>query len=150
MDWTALDFVVATALVASVFIIYTLAVRKTENTAYRAAVGIALAAAFFLVWVNGAVGIIGDENNDANMMYAGVLAVAIAGAIIARFQPHGMARALYASAIAQALVPAVTLFAGLSPVRLILSWDVLFLTVFLAALWIVSARLFHRAARSQP
>ena len=38
--------------------------RKTGDAAYRTAVGVALAAAFLLIWVNGAVGIIGSENND--------------------------------------------------------------------------------------
>jgi hypothetical protein len=40
-----------------------------------------------------------------------VLAVGVAGALIARFQPHGMARALLATALAQALI---TVSAGLA------------------------------------
>src|SRR5688572_8042949 len=60
---------------------------------YRFAVGVALAAALFLVWMNLAVGLIGTEDNPANLLYGGVLAVGIIGAIIARFRPHGMARA---------------------------------------------------------
>jgi hypothetical protein len=35
-------------------------------------------------------------------MYIGVLAVGIIGAIIARLRPRGMARALFATALAQA------------------------------------------------
>ena len=38
----------------------------TGNSAYRAAVGVAIAAAFILVWMNLAVGIIGSEDNPAN------------------------------------------------------------------------------------
>jgi hypothetical protein len=68
---------------------YELAVRMSSDTAYRAAAGIALAAAFILIWVNLAVGIIGSEDELANLMYFGVLAVGIIGALIARFQPHG-------------------------------------------------------------
>jgi hypothetical protein len=34
------------------------------------------------------------------------------GAIIARFQPHGMVRALYATALAQAAVAVIALIAG--------------------------------------
>jgi hypothetical protein len=83
---------------------YELAARMTGNSAYRAAVGVAVAAAFILVWMNLAVGIIGTEDNPANLMYGGVLAVGIIGALIARFQPDGMARALFATALAQALV----------------------------------------------
>jgi hypothetical protein len=44
--WDAADFAFAGALVAGVGVIYELAVRMTGNTAYRAAVGVALAAAF--------------------------------------------------------------------------------------------------------
>lgn len=54
----------------------------------------ALAAAFILIWVNLAVGIIGDEGNSANLMYVGVLAAGIIRAIITRGQPPGMARTL--------------------------------------------------------
>jgi hypothetical protein len=57
----------------------------TDNRAYRAAVGVAIAAAFILVWMNLAVGIIGSEDNPANLMYGGVLAIGIIGAVIARF-----------------------------------------------------------------
>ena len=42
-------------------------------------------------------------------MYFGVLAVGFIGAFIARFQPRGMARALFATAVAQALVPVIAL-----------------------------------------
>lgn len=38
-----------------------LAARMTRNNAYRTAVGVALATAFTLVWINLVVGIIGDE-----------------------------------------------------------------------------------------
>ena len=101
MDWDVVDFTVFGAMLLGVGVIYTLARRSVDNTAYRFAVGVALAAAFLLIWVNGAVGIIGDESNDANMMYFGVLAVGIIGAIIARFRPRGLVRALYATALAQ-------------------------------------------------
>jgi hypothetical protein len=145
MNWTALDFIFAFVLLGSVALVFTLVMRKTKDTAYRSATGVALAAAFMLVWANGAVGFIGDESNDANIMYSGVLLVAIIGAIIARFRPRGLSLALYATAIAQVLVPVVALIAGLGPV---LSWDVLILTAFFTVLWFVSARLFQRSARS--
>ena len=46
-------------------------------------------------------------------MYFGVLAVGMAGALIARLRPRGMARALFATALAQALVAAIALIARL-------------------------------------
>ena len=149
MDWDAVDFAVFIALLVGVGVVYTLAIRKTDNTAYRSAVGVAIAAAFILVWVNGAVGIIGDEGNDANMMYFGVLAVGFIGAIIARFQPHGMARALFATALAHALVTVIALLAGFGSRGPIWPWDVLISTGFFAGLWLISAWLFRKAAREQ-
>ena len=77
------------------------------GTAYRVASGIAVAAALVLIWINAAVGIIGD--GPVNLMYLGVLTVGSVGAFVARFQPRGMALALFATAVAQMLVPAIAL-----------------------------------------
>ena len=146
--WDVADFAFFGALLVGAGVTYELAARKTGNTAYRAAVGVALAAAFILVWMNLAVGVIGTERDDANLMYGGVLAVGIIGAIIARFQPDGMARALFATALAQALVAVIALLAGLgSP------WsgpgEILILNGFFVALFVGSAWLFRKAARGR-
>src|ERR687895_1422202 len=118
------------------------------RNAYRAAVGVALAAAFVLVWLSLGVGIIGADGDPANTMYFGVLAVGIIGAIVARFRPHGMARALFATALAQALVAVIALIAGLG-----LPWspplEILALNGFFVALFVGSAFLFRYAAREQ-
>ena len=119
MNWDIFDFAVFGAMLLGVGVVYALAKRRTNNTTYRFALGVALAAAFLLVWVNGAVGIIGNENSDANMMFFGVLLVGIVGAIIANL---GTAGASW-------------------------PWDVLVLTGFFSALWLFSARLFQKAAR---
>lgn len=149
MAWDVLDFTIFGAMLLGVGVVFTLARRRADNTAYRIAVGVALAAAFILVWVNGAVGIIGDESNDANMMYFGVLAVGIIGAIVGRFQPHGMVRALYATALAQAAVAGIALIAGLGSTAPIWPKDILILTGFFVALWLLSAGLFRSAALAQ-
>ena len=147
--WDVADFAVLGALLVGAGVTYELAARKTGKTAYRAAVAVALGAAFILVWVNGAVGVIGTERDDANLMYGGVLAVGIIGAIIARFQPDGMARALFATALAQALVSVIALIAGLGSTGPIWPGDILILAGFFAALWLISAWLFWKAAREQ-
>jgi hypothetical protein len=146
VDWEVADFAFAGALVVGVGVTFELALRMTGNRAYRAAVAVALAAAFILVWVNAAVGIIGSEDNPANMMFGGVLAVGIIGAIVARFRPGGMARVLVAMALAQALVALIATAARLGlpasgPLEL------LALNGFFVALWLISARLFWSAAR---
>jgi hypothetical protein len=146
--WDLADFAVAAALLVGTGLVYELAARKAGSIAYRAAVGVALAAALLLVWVNLAVGVIGTEDDPANLMYVGVLAVGVIGALIARFQPHRMARALFATALAQALVAMIALIAGLgSPVNGPL--QILIGNGFFVALFVGSARLFRHAAREQ-
>jgi hypothetical protein len=120
---------------------------KTD-IAYRSAVGVALAAAFILIWLSLGVGIIGRDGDPANRMYFGVLAVGIIGTIIARFRPIGMARALLATALAQTLVAVIALIAGLGhpwsgPLELTV------LNGFFVALFVGSAWLFRRAAHGR-
>ena len=150
VDWDAADFAFAGALIAGTGVTFELAARTTSNPAYRAAVGVALAAAFILIWINAAVGIIGSEDNPANLMYGGVIAVGIIGAVIARFQPQGMARAMVATALAQALVAVIALIIGLgspwSPPGVL---GTLILNGFFAGLFVGSALLFRYAAREQ-
>ena len=99
--------------------------------------------------MNLAVGVIGADGDPADLMYVGVLAVGLIGAIIARFLPHGMARALFATALAQALVAVIALIFGLG-----LPWsapvEILALNGFFVALFVGSALLFRYAGREQP
>ena len=137
--WDAADFIIFGAMLGAAGLGYEFATRMSGDKAYRAAFAIALVAAFLLVWINLAVGIIGTEDNAANLMFAGVLAVAALGAIIALFRPAGMARALVATAIAQAMVAVISQIAG---------WGFIGpITVVFVALWLLSAWLFHKAAK---
>ena len=147
--WDLADFVFAGALIFGTGLALVLAARKAGNIAYRAAAGVALMAAFLLVCMSVGVGIIGADGDPANLMYFGVLAVGIVGAVIARFRPHGMARALFATALAQALVAAIALIFGLG-----LPWsppaEILGLNGFFVALFVGSALLFRYTARVRP
>lgn len=146
--WDLADFVIAGTLLVGTGLTYELIARKSGKIAYRAAVGIAVAAALLLVWMNLAVGLIGNEENPANLMYIGVLAVGLIGAIIARLEPHGMAHALFATALAQVLVPVIALIIWKPPFTSGVV-AVLAVNAFFVALWLVSALLFRRAARYQ-
>lgn len=142
VNWDVADFVIFGALIAGVGIAFELtAGMRSKPTVYRTAVAVALATAFILLWVNGAVGIIGSENNKANLVYLGVLAVGLIGVIIARFRPRGMARAMFATALAQLLFTLIALIAA-GPI-----WplDTLALNGFFAAPWLLSAWLFGKS-----
>ncbi len=137
------------ALLIGVGIAVELASRKTGEAAYRAAVGLALGSVLLLGWVNAAVGIIGSEDNEANLMYGGVLVVGAIGAIIARFKPEGMARVLFAMALAQTLVAVIALVGRLgSPYSGPL--EIVTINGFFVALFVGSAVLFSKAARGRP
>jgi len=121
---------------------------KTRNRRYRFAFGIGLAGLLFLGWVSGAVGIIGSENNPANLMYWAIPVVLLIGSLISRFKPRGMARTLFATAIVQILVPLFALF--IWPAQA--SWGeagvigVFVINLIFAMLFAVSALLFRRAS----
>jgi hypothetical protein len=144
MDWTMSDFIFAAVIVLGTGLTFELVTRKSSDTAYRAAVAVALGTAFLLIWVNAAVGIIGDEDNNANFIYLGVLLIGIIGAIVARLQPHGMALTLFAMAIALVLVAVVAIAAGWAPLL-----QTVGLTLFFGAPFTASALLFQKAARGE-
>ena len=147
-DWGPADFIFAGALIFGTGLTYQLVARQGGTTAYRLAVGIALAAAFLLVWMNLAVGLIGSEDNPANLMYGGVLAIGFLGAIIAELRPQGMARVLFAMALAQAVVPLIALIIW-KPQLTSGVVRVLGVNAFFVVLFVGSALLFRSAAREQ-
>lgn len=120
---------------------------ETGRTTYRAALALAVAAALFLLWAIGALGVIGAEGDPADHMYLGVLGVGIGGAVAARLEAEGMARALLATAIAQGLVAVVALLVGehRSPVTSV--FEILGVNAMFVALFLGSAWLFRKAAQ---
>lgn len=146
--WTLSDFIFMGILFGIVGLGLELAARK-GNTAYTVAIGVALAAGFLLIVINGAVGIIGSERDDANLLFLGVVAVALLGAAVARFRAAGMARAMVVAALAQILVPAAASVFGLASTDALLAREVPILTGVFAATWLLSAWLFRKAVREQ-
>ena len=118
--------------------------RLQSSIAYRLAAGLALTAAFLIVWLNAAAGLIGIEDDDpANLLYVGVLAIGFVGAVVARLHPLGLARAMFATALAQALVGAV----ALKLPNTASSMHIVILHGVFVALFAGAALLFQSAAR---
>ena len=90
---------------------------QTGNTSYKAAVATVL----ILFWV--------------------------IGAIIVRFQPMGMARAMIVMALAQALVTVIALIIGKQDAPYMSVFEIVSLNSFFVSLFLGSARLFQKAAR---
>jgi hypothetical protein len=150
VNWGLFDFIVMGILLFGTGLAYVLLSRVSDNVAYRTAVGVGVVAGLLLIWVNLAVGIIGSEDNQANLLYVGVIGVGIIGAGIARLQPLGMAHTLFATALAQFLVPVIALiiwrpYLDASPGMV----GGFIPNSFFAALFAVSALLFRCAAEKQ-
>ena len=105
--WTLSDFVIAGALLFGTGLAYEFISKKGGTLAYRAGVGMAVMTSLLLIWINLAVGIIGNENNPANLLYFGVILVGIIGVIISRFRASAMSQTAFAMAITQVLVPVI-------------------------------------------
>ena len=141
MQWDSTDFILVGILLLAACGAWELAYRKTGSWAYAAAAIVAAGSAFLLFLVNGAVGILGSEDNPVNLLYFGVIAVLAGGAVIVRARAEGMVRALAVTAGAQVAI-------GL--IGLILVPDVrgfVVGTVLFTPLWLLSAWLFGKAAR---
>ncbi|MEA3034050.1 MAG: hypothetical protein QOH86_2066 [Sphingomonadales bacterium] len=138
VDWTASDFVVMGVLLGAVGLGVELVVRASSSLAWRAGAVVAVLAAFFTIWVNLAVGMVGSEDNPFNFIFLGVLALALAGALFARFRAAGMAKAMLAAAIAQAAAGA----AGFSTDPRGGTFSIGF-----AFFWLLAAGLFALASR---
>lgn len=143
--WTLSDFIFAGVLIFGTGLLYLLATTMRGDTTYRVAAGLALAATFLLIWINGAVGIIGDS--DINILYVLVPVVGFIGALVAGFRPRGMMRALFATAFAQFLVPIIA-FAINTPDFSPGVVGVFVLNTVFVMLFAGSGLLFQQAARA--
>ena len=137
--WGPLDFAVAALLIGGFGLAIEFAVRRSTNLAYRLGAGLAALTAFALAWVNLAVGVIGDEDDPANLLFVGILAIALTGAVAARFRPAGMALVMAAAGVAQLLVAVVVFVADLGTLQEVL------LTLLFGAPWPLAAALFWKA-----
>ncbi|MDT8408969.1 MAG: hypothetical protein RQ741_05165 [Wenzhouxiangellaceae bacterium] len=149
IGWTGSDFVLMGILFLALGLGFELAVRLSPSLAYRAAFGLAVLGAILLTWINLALGIIGSEDNPANLMYGSVLATGLIGAMLVRGRPRGLAATLLAMAGVQAAIAAIAILAGLgrplSGTLELAALNGLFIGLFLTA-----AGLFRRTAQNEP
>lgn len=141
VQWTLFDFALMGVLLAIACGAGELVLRASDSLTYRLGAAVAIGTTFVLGVGNLAVGLIGSEANPANDWVWAVLAIGVAGAVVARFRPRGLSLvmlavaagqvglALYADATAQDLPPRITV-------------------VFVTA-WLIAAALFDRAARER-
>lgn len=87
--WTASDFVFAAVLLGFLGGVVELSVRLARGRAERAGYLIAGVTAFLTVWINGAVGIIGDDDN-VNQYFFYMVLIGIVLSVLTWFRPAAM------------------------------------------------------------
>jgi hypothetical protein len=136
--WTASDFIVIGVMFAVTGGTIELAVRSSTDWAHRLGSLVAILTGFLTVWVNLAVGMIGSEDNPYNLWFGGVLAIVIAGSLLARGSASALVGTMALAAAAQA---GASIFGLAADMR-----GGIFSLAF-AGLWLLSAALFRMASR---
>ena len=113
VDWTGSDFVVMGAMLLIACAAVEVGAHLADDFAYLGGVVFAVGTGFVTVWANLAVGMIQDEGNPANLVFAGVLALALLGTLAVRFKARGMSNVMFATGALQALVGLYVVLAGL-------------------------------------
>ena len=141
VDWSGGDFLFAFLMLGSVGLAVELTVRASPAWTYRAGMGIVLAACFPTIWINLAVGFVGNEDNPVNALFFLVPLSAVAVSVLSGFRARGMA---VASALAAAVQIGVMLYIWTTGQGFPIG-----VTLFFGTLWCVAAGLFHQAARQR-
>jgi hypothetical protein len=137
VDWSGSDFVVMGVMLFIACTAVEVGAHMADNFPYLGGVIFAVATGFVTVWANLAVGMIGDEGNPANLVFLGVLALAVIGTLVVRFKARGMSTVMLATGAAQALVGVYVAATGLDNL-----YTAALITAF-ALPWWLSAGLFH-------
>ena len=139
VQWTASDFVFATVMLGGTGLAIEATMRMRADWNYRLGGLGTLAAGFLLIWVNGAVGIVGDEGNPFNLLYLGVVVMVLGWGLATRFRASGMASATTVAAVLTGLVGVAGAYVGRAeppgPVG-ILAINAVFVAVFAGAAWL--------------
>lgn len=112
------------------------------RTRYRAGLGLAVLTALFMLWLIPAVGIIGVEGDPFDLLYLGVLALGLGGAVATRLRADGMRRSMLTMVAALAVIAAVALVAGkqhapATSVLEVLGLNGMFAVMFATAAWLL-------------
>jgi len=142
VDWSGSDFVLMGVMLFIACAVVEVGAHLADNFPYLGGVILAVGAGFVTVWANIAVGMIGDEGNPVNLVFLAILAFAVLGTLVARFQARGMVKVMLVTGAMQALVGLVVALVGLDETRAAI------LTAGFALPWFLSAGMFQLSANS--
>ena len=140
VSWTASDFIFAAIILAALGIGGEIALRVGRDAPHRSGIGIAALGGFLTVWINGAVGMLGSENEPTNLIFIAMVGVAIVASFLVWFRPSSMRWIMAVLSAGQFMVG---IAAGLwtMPGHAV-EWGVL---GFFALIWGAAAACFHTA-----
>lgn len=101
--WTLSDFVIMGLLLGSVGAGIEFLVRQSGSKFVRLGAVVAVLTAFLTIWVNLAVGMIGDDE-PYNLLFLLPLAVTFLGGIMVRLEPRAMFKVTILAAVLQAAI----------------------------------------------
>lgn len=146
VQWTTSDFLFAGVVLIGAGGIAELAVRASGDWSYRIGAGLAVLASVLLLWLNGAVGIIGSEDHPANLLYLGVILCAVVGAVVGRFRAGALSLAMACAAVLQIVIGGLAVLLGWGKGSENWPQAVVILSLVFGLVWMASAALFRKAA----
>lgn len=147
VNWTFSDFLIAGILISGSGLSYIYLRSKSDIPEYRLAFGVAVFSTLLLIWVNGAVGLIGSENNPFNMWYGAVVLTGIAGTMVSRFRADYMSYVMVAMSFVQSLIMSAALITGEQHAEVSSVAEIIGVNGFFIILFLVPAFLFMKAHR---
>ena len=147
MNWSMGDFLVAGFLLLILTLSAAYLLFGRGALSFRIGFALSLATAAILVWVTGAVGLIGSAQNDANLAYPGLVVLATLGAVTVRFQAKRMALIATGLALGQSVIGLVALIAGWGREGASWPYDILAATIGFSVLWLAAAFCFRYASK---
>ncbi len=145
--WSIFDFIGVAIILLAGCLIFDFTARRAPNLSYLAGAGAALAAGFGSLVVNGAVGLVGSEDEPHNLLFLFVLIIAIGGAAIAEGRPSSMARAMFTAALTHVFVSVALVLKARGISDGDPQMEVVGLAMF-AGIWLASGWLFQHASKS--
>ena len=136
VNWDAADFAAWGIMLLTACLLGEGVLRAYLNWPARAGAILSIAAGFLLVWVNLAVGFIGDGINQYNAVYLAMPIGVVAAGALARFRANVMQWLLIGCALVQLAIPVAASESG--------RFEWIATTVF-CALWLGAAGLFRKS-----
>ena len=145
VNWTFSDFLFAGTLIFGTGLTFKVVTRNTSSNLFKIASASALGSGLFLIWANGAVGIIGSENNDFNALYFLVIFVGIIGLFASRLKAFRLSITLFAMAATQLILTVAALITGMHELPYSSIPEIVAVNGFFITWYMVSAFLFKYA-----